>query len=315
MILAQSSASSASLDNATATEAGASAVAGVTEPAPQDAAEFLNYILVKLKQAFLDMADAAIGALPGVIIAGVLLFVGIVVAKVVRTILSGTFKKIKLNEGFDKVGLGEIFSKVGLKEGPAGAIPKLLYWLLLLFFIKVAADTAGFAEISALINRIMAFLPKVLTAGIILLIGFLVAETLQKAVFGALDRLGIEYAGTLSKILFGFIFILVLTVAFSQLGIETELLNASVVILLSGFALALALALGLGLKTLAGHIVSGVYARDLYKIGTEVHLDGSPAKVAGVGPITTKLVRDDGSFVIIPNSLMVTEVVRGRTEN
>ena len=80
-------------------------------------------------------------------------------------------------------------------------------------------------------------------------------------------------------------------------------------------ALALALALGLGLKTLASNIVSGVYAKDLYKVGTEIHYDERPAKVAGVGPVTTKLTRDDGSFLIVPNTLMVTAVIRGRTEN
>ena len=286
-----------------------------TEPSTKDAASFFNYILEKLRTAFLEMADGAINALPNLVIAIVLLFVGFVAAKVIRGVLSITFKRINLDEIFEKIGLAEIFSKIGLKAGPSAAIPKLIYWLIILVFVKSAADAAGIAPISALLDQIMAFLPKVLTASIILLVGFIVADLIQNAAFSSLDSIGLEYAGSLSRILFGFIFILVLTVAFAQLGIETELLNASVKIFLGGLALALALALGLGLKGLAGHIVAGVYAKDLYQIGTEIHYDEKPAKVTGVGPVTTKLTREDGSFLVIPNSIMVNEIMRGRTEN
>ena len=286
-----------------------------TEPSTKDAASFFNYILEKLRTAFLEMADGAINALPNLVIAIVLLFVGFVAAKVIRGVLSITFKRINLDEIFEKIGLAEIFSKIGLKAGPSAAIPKLIYWLIILVFVKSAADAAGIAPISALLDQIMAFLPKVLTASIILLVGFIVADLIQNAAFSSLDSIGLEYAGSLSRILFGFIFIFVLTVAFAQLGIETELLNASVKIFLGGLALALALALGLGLKGLAGHIVAGVYAKDLYQIGTEIHYDEKPAKVTGVGPITTKLTREDGSFLVIPNSIMVNEIMRGRTEN
>ena len=286
-----------------------------TEPPTEGTQDFFAYVWGKLREAFIEMGDGAISALPNLVIAVVLLFIGLVMAKVVRSVLTSTFKKINLDSIFEKMGLTEIFSKIGLKAGPSSAIPKALYWLLLLVFVKVAADKAGIEEISTLLDQIMAFLPKVLTASIILLIGFIVADMIQNAAFRSLDNIGLEYAGSLSRILFGFIFVLVLTVAFSQLGIETELLNSSVKIILAAIALALALALGLGLKGLAGHIVAGVYARDLYKIGTEIHYDEQPAKVAGVGPLTTKLTRADGSFIIIPNTMMMSEVIRGRTEN
>ena len=127
------------------------------ESAPQDPTEFLNYILVKLKGAFLEMADSAINAFPSLVIALILLFVGVVASKVIRAVLTGTFKKIKLDEIFAKIGLTEIFSKIGLKAGPSVAIPKLIYWLLLLFFVKIAADAANLTEISNLIDRCLLY--------------------------------------------------------------------------------------------------------------------------------------------------------------
>ncbi|MDP0490083.1 MAG: mechanosensitive ion channel [Verrucomicrobiota bacterium JB023] len=276
---------------------------------------FLHYVLDKLRQAFVELADEAINKIPDLVVAIVLLMIGFIFAKVIRSVLATVFKRINLDGLLEKVGLTEIFAKMGIKSGPSSFIPKLVYWLIVFLSIRMAADSAGIEDISNVIDQIMAFLPKVLTAAIITLVGFIVADIVRNAVQQSLESLGIEYGSTVAKILFSFLFIIVLTVALSQLGIETELLNSSVKIILSGLAAALALALGLGLKTLAGHIVAGVYARDLYDIGTELHYDGDPAKVAGIGPVTTKLTRNDGSFIIIPNSVLVNEIIRGRREN
>ena len=101
--------------------------------------------------------------------------------------------------------------------------------------------------------------------------------------------------------------------ALNQLGIETELLNASVKILLSGVALALSICLGLGLKGLACNIVSGVYARDLYQVGTQIEYQDELVRVAGVGPVTTKLQRADGGFILVPNESLLNQSVKGRS--
>ena len=83
--------------------------------------------------------------------------------------------------------------------------------------------------------------------------------------------------------------------------------------MLGALALALALALGLGLKRMAGSIVSGVYSRDIYKVGTELEFEGETVTIAGIGPVTTKLKRKDGGFVIIPNEKLISEPIRGRS--
>ena len=121
-----------------------------TEPPTEGSQDFFAYVWGKLREAFIEMGDGAISALPNLVIAVVLLFIGLVMAKVVRSVLTSTFKKINLDSIFEKMGLTEIFSKIGLKAGPSSAIPKALYWLLLLVFVKVAADKAGIEEISTL---------------------------------------------------------------------------------------------------------------------------------------------------------------------
>jgi hypothetical protein len=297
-------------DAATGLEETLPAVAETTGTATETG--FFMEIVNRVKDALLEMGYGFADFLPKLIIALVLLIIGSIAAKIVRAVLTSAFKKIKLDDLLNKIGIGQIFGKMGLSSGPAEFLPKLLYFVILLFVVKVAAEAAGITDISELIVSILAFSPRVLTAIIIMLTGFIVSEVVSKAVERALDNVGLDYSKTLAKIIFGFIFILFLTVALPQLEIQTELLNATVKILLIGLATALALSLGLGLRGLAGDIVAGVYVRDLYKVGTEIEMDGETTKVAGVGPITTKLQRQDGGFIILPNHRLVSDDIRGR---
>ncbi|NNC87334.1 MAG: mechanosensitive ion channel [Akkermansiaceae bacterium] len=280
---------------------------------PEAAAGFFVDIYQRVMDALMDKVNQFAAFLPDLIIAVVLLVIGLIVAKIVRNVLTKVFTKIKLDDLLDKLGIGQLFGKMGIQSGPSEFLPKLIYLVILVVVIQVAAQAAGIEDVSELIGKILAFSPRVVTAIIILLVGFIVAELVSNAVERALDNFGLDYARTLAKILFGFIFILFLTVALPQLEIETELLNATVKIMLGGLAVALALALGLGLKALAHDIVAGVYVRDLYKVGTEIEVDDETATVAGVGPITTKLQRPDGGFFIIANHLLVSDKIRGRS--
>lgn len=216
-----------------------------TQPAVNDA----GGMLAQIKKSFAEMGADLISLLPKVTIALLLFILGLLVAKLIRSFLTKTFKTINLDKLLDKAGIGGIFAKMGISSGASVFIPKLIYYFILLVVVRVAADSAGIEDVTKIINEIIAFLPAALTAGIIMLVGFLVADLIQGAVFRLLDAMGLEYANTLSKVLSGFVFILALTVALPQLGIETELLNDSVKIILGGIALAIALALGLGLKT------------------------------------------------------------------
>lgn len=273
----------------------------------------LDTLIEPIQSSFVDMWADIAALFPKIIAGVVILLVGYCIAAFSRKIIGTTLQKINFDDLLEKVGAARVFKKIGLSSSPSLLIAKAIFWLFLLFIIKNAADKVGIEDISKLIESIIVFLPKVVTSVIIMLVGFMVADTLQNAVHNTLKNLDLDYAKPLSNILFGFVFVIVLTVSLSQLGIETELLNSSVKIILGALGLAAAVALGLGLRTLAKAVVSGVYARDIYKVGTEIEIDGELAKVAGVGPVTTKLQRQDGGFIMVPNEELVAKVVKGRS--
>ena len=81
-----------------------------------------------LTGAFNSMASTVGNALPGVISAFVILFIGYIVAKIVKSALSRVLRAVKFNDVADKVGINSMLSKGGLKSDASGLMGKLGYW-------------------------------------------------------------------------------------------------------------------------------------------------------------------------------------------
>ena len=267
----------------------------------------------KIREALIRMGENFAEFIPQILLAIVLLFLGFVFAKLLSKVVGTLFARLGVDGLLEKSGVTAAMQRAGIKAASGEFIGKLLFWVAMLYVVKMAAQEASVKDVTDIIVSILGFMPNAITAALIMVVGFLVADIIKNAVFESLNTAGLSYARTLSKIIFGFIFILVLTVALAQVNIQTELLNATVKIILCAMGLALALCLGLGLKGIALSIVSGVYSRDIYKIGTEIEFEGENMKVSGVGPVTTKLTRSDGGFVIVPNEKLINEPVRGRS--
>ena len=75
-----------------------------------------------------------------------LVCIGLIVAKIVRKVLTQVFKKIKLDDLLDKIGIGQLFGKMGVQSGPSEFLPKLIYFVILLFIIQVAAEAAWWSR-------------------------------------------------------------------------------------------------------------------------------------------------------------------------
>lgn len=270
-------------------------------------------IVEPIIKSFTDMYNGIADALPSVIASIAILIIGYIIAVIIRKVLITTLTKIGFDNVLEKIGIAGVLNKIGIKASPTVVIAKLIFFVIMLFMVKNAASQLGVKDIELLMNSVFSFLPRVVIASVILLFGFIIAEAIQNVVRNGLEAMSLDYARPLSNIIFGFVFVIVLTVALDQLKIQTELLNDSVKIILASLGICAAIALGFGLKGLAKGIVSGVYVRDIYKPGTEVDIDGELAKVSGVGPVTTKLMKKDGGFIIIPNSELIEKKITGQT--
>lgn len=259
-----------------------------------------------------EMIQSLMKTMPYVVIWLVNILLAVFIFKLLRKGIVSLLDKIGADRISEKVGLTKMLQGFGIKDTLSSIVGKIAFWMLMLQFIMISSESFNLQFLTEPLNGLISLLPKAISALIIFVIGALFCDFIRNAIHKGAERMGLDYSKALSNLVYGLLFVMVTILAIRQLGIETSLLEDAVKVGLVGIALALSLTLGLGLHTLARNVVSGVYARDLFQTGSTLRYNGEDAQVLGVGSVTTKLQKNDGSFVMIPNKMMVSEVMEGR---
>lgn len=269
-------------------------------------------ILDALEQALADpmiIWGKVAGILGNVAVAALLLVAGHFIGKLLAGIVSKLLNKVGLDKLSEKAGLSDGMMGASFSLTPSVVLGKIIYWLVFLTFIISAADKLGLETVSATINNFVLYLPKVIGAFLVVIIGLFVAGLVRTGIETALAGLNLGYEKALGGIVYAVIVIVVLSLGVNQLEIETDLFNQVVVIFLMAGAGAVALALGLGTRDVAGNVVAGVYARELYQPDDMVKVGEVTGTVVAVTSTSLVLQTEAGTRLTIPNSRLLDEQV------
>ncbi len=250
--------------------------------------------------------------IPNLFGALVVVLLGFVVAKLLDTLLSKLLAKFGLDRLMSGTGLTKMLSRVGIQVPISTLIGKIVYWFILLIFLVSAAESLGLERVSATLDMLALYLPKVFGAALVLLAGVLLAQLVNGLVRGAAEGIGLEYAAGVGRIAQGLVIIISISVAISQLEVKTDLLNHVIVIGLITVGLAVALAMGLGSREIAGQILAGIYVRELYQVGQHVRVGEVEGHIEAIGTVKTTLMTDEGEWVSLSNRELLEQRVSSR---
>lgn len=250
--------------------------------------------------------------IPNLFGALVVVLLGFVMAKLLDTLLSKVLAKFGLDRLMSGTGLTKMLARVGIQVPISTLIGKIVYWFVLLIFLVSAAESLGLERVSATLDMLALYLPKVFGAALVLLAGVLLAQLVNGLVRGAAEGIGLEYAAGVGRIAQGLVIIISISVAISQLEVKTDLLNHVIVIGLITVGLAVALAMGLGSREIAGQILAGIYVRELYQVGQQVRIGEVEGHIEEIGTVKTTLLTDDGELVSLSNRELLEQRVNSR---
>ncbi|KQQ60081.1 transporter [Pseudomonas sp. Leaf127] len=250
--------------------------------------------------------------IPSLFGALVVVVLGFVVAKLLDALLSRLLAKLGLDRLMNGTGLTKLISRAGVKVPISTLIGKIVYWFVLLIFLVSAAESLGLQRVSATLDMLALYLPKVFGAALVLLVGVLLAQLANGLVRGAAEGVGVDYAAGLGRVAQGLVIIISISVAISQLEVKTDLLNHVIVIVLITVGLAVALAMGLGSREIAGQILAGIYVRELYQVGQMVQVGDIEGQIEEIGTVKTTLLTDDGELVSFSNRILLEQRVSSR---
>lgn len=252
------------------------------------------------------------GFIPNFLAAIVILFVGYFVAKTIGFVLARLLKKVGLDSLSETVGISESLNRAGITLSSAEIVGKLGFWTIMLTFLVTATESLGLPRVSGTIDEFVLYLPKVIAAAVIFIVGLFIAHFVRDLVRGSAEGIGITYAKPLGSAAYGVLFIVISSLAINELEIETTLLNSLISILIAALGIAIALSLGLGTRDLSTNIMAGVYARDLYSVGDLIEFDGKEGVVIQIGTVKTLVKHKNGSQISVANTVLINSTVTQR---
>lgn len=186
----------------------------------------------------------------------VILIIGWIVSKFIKTLVMKVLRAIKLDDISDRIELDQLLAKGGIKYSLSELIGVVCYWLVLLITIVVAVNAIGLTVAADLLNRVVLYVPNIIAAVFILIMGMFIATLLSNIVQTAATNAGLAQGKLLSKIAEIAVTIFTVAIALEQLNIGAKIIELTIMILLGSLGLGIALAFGLGCKDIIGKYVS-----------------------------------------------------------
>ncbi len=260
-------------------------------------------------QVLRQLGTGAVNFAPRLITALILTLIGWAIASIVRYALSQVLHRAGADAALDRAGLMDSFRRLGVNEPMRRTVPAMVFWLALLLFVQSAADMVGLRTISDGITGFFAFLPNLLSAAIIVILGNALGQFLGNAATNYARDSGLAFARSLGSALSSFTLFVVAIVALGQLKVDTRILNILTIVIFSGLALAFGLSFGLGTRDATRNLIAGFYARRVFGAGQTLEVDGRRGVIAAISAQQT-LLEADGATIAVPNTALIEQAVR-----
>lgn len=193
--------------------------------------------------------------LVNVLLVIIILIIGWVISRIIKAMVTKVLEAVKLDALSKRIELDSLLAKGGIKYSFTELIGVICYWLMLLVTFVVAINAVGLTIVADLLNRIILYVPNVVAAIFILILGMFVATLLGNIVQTAANNIGLSQAKFLTKVTEVVVVAFAIFITLEQLKIGIRITEITLSIILGSLGLGLALAFGLGCRDLAGKFV------------------------------------------------------------
>jgi len=184
--------------------------------------------------------------LPNLLAMLVILIIGILVARMLRAILMRFLTAINFDSWSDRMGVTTLMRKGDLWAKPSLALGSILYWIMIIVALMMGLSALKINAVDHLVDQFFMYLPRAFSAIMILLIGYVLAGFISRAVLIAAVNSGYHYAKLLAEAIRLLLTVLILAMVLEQLQVAPGIVLAAFSIIFGGIVLALAISFGVG---------------------------------------------------------------------
>jgi hypothetical protein len=202
-----------------------------------------------------------LGGTPKIIGFLVILLIGWLIASAIAAAVAAILRTVKFNDLAGRAGLTGFVRNMGVQTDAAGFLANVAKWFVRLIVLVTAFDALGLPAVSQVLQQLLLWLPNLVVALVVLVIGGLAASALAGLVRGATAESGLGNPDLLATIARVAVWAFAIVIAVNQIGVAATLVNTLFMAVVGALALALGLAFGLGGRETAAQIVRGWYER------------------------------------------------------
>lgn len=202
-----------------------------------------------------DAFSMALAAIPRVLGFLVILILGWFVASALATGVAALLRRVNFNQMAERSGLAGFVRNMGVDTDASGFVASVAKWFVRLIALVVAFDALGLPAVSEVLQQLLLWLPNLVVALVILVLGGLAANALANLVRGATAEADVQSPNLFATLAKAAVWGFAIVIAVNQLGIAQTLVNTLFIGIVGALALALGLAFGLGGRETAARYV------------------------------------------------------------
>ncbi len=189
-----------------------------------------------------------VGYLPTLLAGFIVLVLGAVLAWILSKLIVRVLIFLRVDRVVVRLGWGRALAKGDVRHSLFGLIGTVCGVLLFLVFLDNAVVIWKLTVLSQLLERLVLLIPQLITAALVLLIGWGVASAASRAVQRMLVQEEFERARLAGRIAQAAILVAVCAIALVELDLAVTIVTGAFLIAFGALALCFVLAFGLGSK-------------------------------------------------------------------
>ena len=178
------------------------------------------------------------------LVAFLLIFlIGMFIARLIRRAIGTVLNKIGFDRHIDKAGIGAPLQRAGFADS-GKFVAQVIYYLIALLVLKLSLSAFGDNDISDALDGMIAFIPKLIVAIIIVIVTGLVANAVGNLIRPALAD--VDYGETLGKLATGAIWMIGIFAAIDQIDFAADIVDTLFTAIVGSLSAILILKFGIG---------------------------------------------------------------------
>ncbi len=212
-------------------------------------------LVTPVTRAFQEVWVRFLEVLPNIFGALIVFVLGLIVASIVELVIRKLVELIRLDVLLRKTFLEDILQRGGLRLNTGEFFGKIFFWVIAFISLFAASEVVGLTALSNFLREIIAYIPNVIAAILIVVVAIILAKFLKGLVKNSMKSAGIGGGELLGGLTWWVVVIFGLFAALTQLKIATDLIRILTIGLVGMIALAGAIAFGWAGKDYAAEIL------------------------------------------------------------